>query len=197
MTATYLDAILQHRQWEFVCGVAREPKSEGWVHAFPRCQNLLPEIRQVHLDPVLGEVTVLQYHPSAPPCRRRNRGVCRWALKKAHHHQVIIRLRGASRWLAPGGSLASTALTDLALAERQRDPGCFRRRVLLRRSEPLDVGHRVGARREEHDERARRLRLSERLGQVERRRQGEVSAQVGSYERPHGRQNRVGPKHAQ
>ena len=94
-TATYLDAILQHGQGEFVRGVAREPKSKGWMHAFPRWQNfLLPEIRQVRLDPVLGEVTVLQYHPPAPLCRRRDRGVGRRALQNIHPRQALVDGRG-------------------------------------------------------------------------------------------------------
>ena len=37
------------------------------------------------VDPVLGKVTVLQYHPSTSLCRCRDRQVCRWALE-GHAH---------------------------------------------------------------------------------------------------------------
>ena len=161
---TCLDAILQQRQGEFVCGVAREPESEARMDAFPRSEDfLLPKIRQVSVDPALGEVTVLQYHPPAPLRRR------------------------------PDGGLGNRAL---ALAQRQRDPGGRLLLLLHSGGEPLDLRRRVGARREEHDERARRLRDRERFAQVERRRRGEVGAQVGGDERAHGRQNGVGPENA-
>ena len=134
------------------------------MDAFPRSEDfLLPKIRQVSVDPALGEVTVLQYHPPAPLRRR------------------------------PDGGLGNRAL---ALAQRQRDPGGRLLLLLQSGGEPLDLRRRVGARREEHDERARRLRDRERFAQVERRRRGEVGAQVGGDERAHGRQNGVGPENA-
>ena len=93
----------------------------------------------------------------------------------------------------PDGGLRNRAL---ALAQRQGDPGGRRLLLLLRGGEPLDLRRRVGARREEHDERARRLRFGEGFAEVERRRRGEVGAQVGGDERAHGRQDGVGPENA-
>ena len=85
-TTGYLDAILQQRQGKLVGGVACEPKSKGWVYIFPGGQNfVLPEVGQMCVDPVLGKVTVLHYHPSTSLCRCRDRQVCRWALE-GHVH---------------------------------------------------------------------------------------------------------------